>query len=105
MVRAGSRSVRPDGVRTPDPTGPRPARAPHLTCKDAGHAPVSPLPGNFAGALLGDLVDAFQPSRHHLTEERERQRLDTAQRPLTADSNGEIDLDSGVVIVSVDPRA
>ncbi len=58
--------------------------------------------GGAAGAF-GQLIDPFQPSQQYLTEERERQRLDIAQRPVTGDPNGEIDLDSGVVVIATDP--
>ncbi|GAA3819890.1 DUF6191 domain-containing protein [Cellulomonas soli] len=47
-----------------------------------------------ATGALGDLVEIFQPSRVHLTEELERQRLET---DLVGDSAPPIDLDSGVV--------
>ncbi|ACZ32062.1 hypothetical protein Xcel_3060 [Xylanimonas cellulosilytica DSM 15894] len=55
--------------------------------------------GGGTGAL-GELINVFQPSRHHLVDEQERQRIDIVQRPSTADPNGEIDLDSGVVVIA-----
>ncbi|GAB2473420.1 hypothetical protein GCM10007967_30240 [Xylanimonas ulmi] len=60
--------------------------------------------GGAAGAF-GQLIDPFQPSRQYLTAERERQRLDIIQRPATGDPNGEIDLDSGVAIISAEPTS
>lgn len=58
--------------------------------------------GETAGAgAFGELVDVFQPSRVHLTEEKERQRLDIAQAPSTAPPI-DVDLESGVVVFSAD---
>ncbi|MFF2623283.1 DUF6191 domain-containing protein [Oerskovia jenensis] len=58
--------------------------------------------GESAGAgAFGELVDVFQPSRVHLTEEKERQRLDIAQAPSTAPPI-DVDLESGVVVFSAD---
>ncbi|MFD6091409.1 DUF6191 domain-containing protein [Oerskovia sp. NPDC060338] len=53
-----------------------------------------------AGAF-GELLDVFQPSRVHLTEEKERQRLDIAQAPSTAPPI-DVDLESGVVVFTAD---
>lgn len=50
---------------------------------------------------FGALVDVFQPSRVHLTEEKERQRLDIAQAPSTAPPI-DVDLESGVVVFSAE---
>lgn len=58
--------------------------------------------GESAGAgAFGELVDVFQPNRVHLTEEKERQRLDIAQAPSTAPPI-DVDLESGVVVFSAD---
>ncbi|MFE4466184.1 DUF6191 domain-containing protein [Oerskovia sp. NPDC056781] len=58
--------------------------------------------GESAGAgAFGELVDVFQPSRVHLTEEKERQRLDIAQAPSTAPPV-DVDLEAGVVVFSAD---
>lgn len=58
--------------------------------------------GESAGSgAFGELVDVFQPSRVHLTEEKERQRLDIAQAPSTAPPI-DVDLESGVVVFSAD---
>ncbi|MGN8245305.1 DUF6191 domain-containing protein [Cellulomonas soli] len=57
-----------------------------------------------ATGAFGDLVEIFQPNRVHLTEELERQRLETDQ---VGDSAPPIDLDSGVVHLparTVSPR-
>ena len=48
-----------------------------------------------ASGLLGDLVEVFQPSRHHVTDERDRQALDIRRTP----SDGPPDLDSGVILL------
>ncbi|WP_051702823.1 DUF6191 domain-containing protein [Oerskovia turbata] len=50
---------------------------------------------------FGELVDVFQPSRVHLTEEKERQRLDIVQAPSTAPPI-DVDLESGVVVFSAE---
>lgn len=58
--------------------------------------------GESAGSgAFGELVDVFQPSRVHLTEEKERQRLDIVQAPSTAPPI-DVDLESGVVVFSAD---
>ncbi len=58
--------------------------------------------GESAGSgAFGELVDVFQPNRVHLTEEKERQRLDIVQAPSTAPPI-DVDLESGVVVFSVD---
>jgi hypothetical protein len=55
--------------------------------------------GESAGvSALGDLIEVFQPSRVHVTEELERRRLDIVQRPAEGEPF-EIDLDSGVVVL------
>lgn len=48
-----------------------------------------------ASGLLGDLVEVFQPSRHHVTDEQDRHALDIRQAPV----EGPPDLDSGVVVL------
>lgn len=50
--------------------------------------------GPTATGAFGELVEIFQPSRVHLTEELDRQRLET---DLVGDSAPPVDLDSGVV--------
>lgn len=54
-----------------------------------------------ASGLLGDLVEVFQPSRHHVTDEQDRQALDIRQAPV----EGPPDLDSGVVVLPADPAS
>ena len=51
-----------------------------------------------ASGLLGDLVEVFQPSRHHVTDEQDRQALDIRQSPV----EGPPDLDSGVIVLPPD---
>ncbi len=52
--------------------------------------------GDSAGSgMFGELVEIFQPSRVHLTQERERQRLDIAQTPAEGAPFG-VGLDAGV---------
>jgi hypothetical protein len=53
-----------------------------------------------ASGMLGDLVEIFQPSRTHVTEEQERRALDIRQTP---DTDPPLDLDTGVVVLP--PRA
>ena len=48
-----------------------------------------------ASVLLGDLVEVFQPSRHHVTDEQDRQALDIRRTP----ADGPPDLDSGVILL------
>ncbi|CAL8973595.1 hypothetical protein CELL_01566 [Cellulomonas sp. T2.31MG-18] len=52
-----------------------------------------------ASGLLGDLVEVFQPSRHHVTDEQDRHALDIRQAPV----EGPPDLDSGVVVLPPTP--
>ena len=52
-----------------------------------------------ASGLLGDLVEVFQPSRHHVTDEQDRHALDIRQAPV----EGPPDLDSGVVVLPAAP--
>lgn len=54
--------------------------------------------------MLGELVDVFQPSRTHLTQERERQRTAVAQRPSEAPPF-DVDLDAGVVRITRPPAS
>ena len=51
-----------------------------------------------ASGLLGDLVEVFQPSRHHVTDEQDRQALDVRQTP----ADGPPDLESGVILLQPD---
>lgn len=52
--------------------------------------------GESAGSgMFGELVEIFQPSRTHVTTEKERVRLDVVQRPAEGLPFG-VDLDSGV---------
>jgi hypothetical protein len=58
--------------------------------------------GESAGAgMFGELVDVFQPSRIHVTSERERQRLDIVQRPAEG-RLFDVDLDAGVAYLALD---
>ena len=52
--------------------------------------------------MLGELVDVFQPSRTHVTQERERQRTAIAQRPSEAPPF-DVDLEAGVVRITRPP--
>lgn len=52
-----------------------------------------------ASGLLGDLVEVFQPSRHHVTDEQDRHALDIRQAPV----EGPPDLDAGVVVLQPTP--
>jgi Family of unknown function (DUF6191) len=60
--------------------------------------------GESAGSgMFGEIVEIFSPSRTHVTEEKERQRLDVVQRP--ADGRPfDVDLDEGVFYVPADGR-
>ena len=52
--------------------------------------------GESAGSgMLGELAEIFQPSRAHVTAERERQRLDIVQTPAEGAPFG-VDLDAGI---------
>jgi len=53
-----------------------------------------------ASGMLGDLVEVFQPSRTHVTEEQERRALDIRQTP---DTDPPLDLDAGVVVLPPEP--
>lgn len=68
-------------------------------------APVLGPDGASAGSgALGELVEVFQPSRENVTAERERQRLDIAQRPAEGEPFGHVDLDAGTARIEA-PRA
>ncbi|NKY40660.1 DUF6191 domain-containing protein [Cellulomonas septica] len=54
--------------------------------------------GSAASGMFGGLVDVFQPSREHLTQEQDRQRLDIQHAGDTAPP---VDLDAGVA--RIDP--
>jgi hypothetical protein len=56
--------------------------------------------GGGASGALGELVDVFQPSRTHVTEEQERRRHD---RQDAGDAAPPIDLDAGTVQLDADP--
>ncbi|MET7136122.1 DUF6191 domain-containing protein [Cellulosimicrobium sp. MI9406] len=51
-----------------------------------------------SSGMFGEIVEIFQPSRTHLTEEKERQRLDIVQRPAEG-RPFDVDLDGGVFYV------
>jgi hypothetical protein len=54
--------------------------------------------GGGAGGVLGDLLDVFQPSRHHLVEEQERRRHH-AQLPDSGAPGApgvDVDLEAGI---------
>ncbi|RMI06547.1 DUF6191 domain-containing protein [Cellulomonas triticagri] len=55
--------------------------------------PRAPRPegGSGASGALGELIDVFQPSNTHVTEERERQRHD---RQHAGDAAPPVDLDA-----------
>jgi hypothetical protein len=55
-----------------------------------------------SSGMFGEIVEIFQPNRTHLTEEKERQRLDIVQRPAEG-RPFDVDLDSGVFYVPTDP--
>jgi hypothetical protein len=55
-----------------------------------------------SSGMFGEIVEIFQPSRTHLTEEKERQRLDIVQRPAEG-RPFDVDLDGGVFYVPADP--
>jgi hypothetical protein len=56
--------------------------------------------GTTGGVGLGDLIEVFQPTRHHLVAEAERQKRDIVQRPSTDKPFGPIDLASGKVTIN-----
>ena len=59
--------------------------------------------GESAGSgTFGEIVEIFQPSRVHLTAEKERQRLDIVQRPAEG-RPFDVDLDGGVFYVPSEP--
>jgi hypothetical protein len=60
----------------------------------------NPSGGGGAGGALGELVDVFQPSRTHVTEEQERRRHG---RQDAGDAAPPIDLDAGTVQLDADP--
>jgi hypothetical protein len=51
-----------------------------------------------SSGMFGEIVEIFQPSRTHLTEEKERPRLDIVQRPAEG-RPFDVDLDGGVFYV------
>ncbi|QJW36331.1 hypothetical protein [Cellulosimicrobium protaetiae] len=51
-----------------------------------------------SSGMFGEIVEIFQPSRTHVTEEKERQRLDIAQRPAEG-RPFDVDLEEGVLYV------
>jgi hypothetical protein len=55
-----------------------------------------------ASGMFGEIVDIFQPNRTYLTEERERRRMDIAQRPAEGRPFG-VDLDAGVAYLTGQP--
>jgi hypothetical protein len=57
--------------------------------------------GGGASGALGELVDVFQPSRTHVTDEQERQRHD---RQDAGDAAPPVDLDAGTAHVDAAPR-
>ncbi|MCB7137930.1 DUF6191 domain-containing protein [Cellulosimicrobium marinum] len=60
--------------------------------------------GESAGSgMFGEIVEIFQPSRTHVTEEKERQRLDVVQRPAEG-RPFDVDLDTGVFFVPGEGR-
>ena len=61
---------------------------------DGGESPSS--------GMFGEIVEIFQPSRTHVTEEKERQRLDIVQRPAEG-RPFDVDLDGGVFYVPSEP--
>jgi hypothetical protein len=62
--------------------------------------------GGAASGILGDLLEVFQPSRHHLVEEQDRRRhhaqLPESGGPGTSDV--EVDLDAGVAYLPTPVR-
>ena len=60
----------------------------------------TPSGGGGASGALGELVDVFQPSRTHVTEEQERRRHD---RQDAGDAAPPIDLDAGTAEVDAHP--
>ncbi|WP_158375774.1 DUF6191 domain-containing protein [Cellulosimicrobium cellulans] len=53
------------------------------------------------GGMVAELIDVFQPSRTHTTEEQERQRHD---RHDVGDGAPPVDLDAGTAHVDAEPR-
>jgi hypothetical protein len=60
----------------------------------------NPSGGGGTSSALGELVDVFQPSRTHVTEEQERRSHD---RQDAGDAAPPIDLDAGTVQLDADP--
>jgi hypothetical protein len=56
--------------------------------------------GSAGGGLVGDLIDVFQPSRTHTTDELERRRHD---RQDAGDGAPPVDLDAGTARVDAAP--
>ncbi len=63
--------------------------------------------GGGASGILGDLLDVFQPSRHHLVEEQERRRGDVQVPGSAAPGRPDVDvdLDAGIAYVPAGPDA
>lgn len=61
-------------------------------------------PEGGGGGVLGDVFELFAPSRQHLVEEKDRQRLTIAQRESEEPPFG-IDLDAGTAVLPGDPPA
>lgn len=58
--------------------------------------------GGAAGSgMVGELIDVFQPSRAHTTEEQDRMRHD---RQDVGDAAPPVDLDAGIARVDAGPR-
>lgn len=57
--------------------------------------PATRAGSGVASGLLGDLVEVFQPSRHHVTDEQDRHALDIRQAPV----EGPPDLEAGVIVL------
>jgi hypothetical protein len=60
--------------------------------------------GGGAGAVLGEVLNLFQPTRQHVVEEQERQRLTIAQKEAGEPPFG-VDLDTGTAVLPGDPTA
>ena len=72
-----------------------------------GDAPRRPRPDHTGRSVepgaLGDLIEVFQPSHHHLVEETERQRDEVRQTGSAAPPFG-IDLEAGVALLAPPDR-
>ena len=49
---------------------------------------------------MSEIFELFQPGARYLEEERERKRSEIVYAPSSAPGRGEIDLDSGVVVIT-----